>query len=153
MEYFNHFTLNTGNNRKTYPNEIDRGFLFKFLPIIKNIVNNGMCDFYDDTKLQITSEEKDYYMATIYTEHRGDFTPILFTAATSNPKKRKRLIKDVESLRNIIGDSRVFLPPEAPLIVDVVLPAIAIRMDLIKMTGDLSRCLAWGILDPGAVVK
>jgi len=148
MEYINHFTLKTGHCRKSFPSEIDKTFLFQFLPEVRNIINAGKCDFYFDTKIEIILEENDYYAATLYTEHDGHFIPVFFTVATSNQVKRKQLIKTAMAFRQVLPLENTFLPPDAPLIIDIVLPTIVSRMELAQITGDMSRCLSWALFDP-----
>lgn len=153
MEYINHFTLNTGNNCKSYPNEINKGFYFEFKPIVKKIIETGdICDYLENSYLQITLADTDQYVATLYSKYKDGFVPIIMTIATSNPEKRDTIIRDAMKFRDICQIKKTYLPPDAPLIIDIVFPSSILRMDLLRLTGDLSRCLAWAILDPGSIV-
>lgn len=157
MKYINHFTLSTGHSRRSYAEEIDKAFLMKFKPIVNNIIKTGeICEFaIKGTYMDIIMDGTDHYAATLYVDKNGQKVPIIVMEGTSNSEKRKMVEEDIKVFRrSAFGDGKVsFILPEAPLIVDVILPEAAMRLDLLIMTGDLSRCLAWTILDPGSVLK
>lgn len=153
MEYINHFTFNTGDCRVSTPDDINRDFAFFFLPKLKKILKSGqVCDFEFGTKIEIL-EEYGHYTATLYIEHEENLIPVFVTMATNNEKDRKTIIDNSEIFRKELGVDVVYLPPEAPLIIDIVLPTIVIRMDLVEVTGDMSKCLAWLILDPSKILE
>lgn len=153
MDYINHFTLNTGHSRKSYPGEVGKDILFSLRPQIKEIISDqGICEFIDDTYLQITIDpEGDMYAATLYVDYDGDKIPVFASMATSATDKRLEIEDNIKPIRKIIGPGISYMVPEAPVIVDMILPACNLRPDLFGMTGDMSRCLAWCILDPGAI--
>lgn len=155
MKYINHFTLNTGHNRKSYPSEIDKGFYFKFATIINDIIASGeICEFYiEGTYLKITTNGNDNYFATLHIDFNGEKIPIFATVATSNPDKRVQVISDIKPYFKLCASHGTFLPPDAPLIIDIVLPQIMLAPYVLEYTGDLSRCLAWTILFPQDIVK
>lgn len=152
MEYINHFTLNTGHNRKSYPTEIDKISFSRFLPIVEEIIEKGEeCKFIiEDTYLHIIMED-DQYVATLYSEFNGQNLPVFLSLATSNPGKRLDIENVMKEFRKFTDTVKSFMIPNPPVIVDVLLPAVQIRPDILSMTGDLSRCLAWAILDPGRI--
>lgn len=154
MDYINQFTYNTGHNRKSYPSDIGKEFLFNFLPMVNKYIESGeICDYLVDTRIRITTNDDDLYVASLYIVIDGDDVPVFMTMGTSNKHRRKEIINEAKKMRDLCRPDTIYMPPEAPLIIDFILPAMAVRPELAHLTGDLSKCLAWTILDPGAVLK
>lgn len=149
MEYINHFTMNTGHSRKSYPSEIDKKFFFQFVPIINEIIKDGgICEYIiDETYMRITPKNENCYFASLYIKNNGEYVPMFASAATSDVDMRVELISYVSEYRELCSPPNItFMPPEAPLIIDMILPSIFMRTDLLRYTGDMSRCLAWAML-------
>lgn len=154
MEYFNHYTLNTGHNRQSYASEVSSSTVFIMKTMVKRIVEaGGICEFFlPETFMEITLED-DIYAATLYIEDgQQNKQPILLSLATTNPKKRKEMIGEVNDVQKAFGINRICIIPKAPVIVDILLPAIHLRPELAHLTGDLTRCLAWVLLSPESVL-
>jgi hypothetical protein len=154
MNYFNHFTLNTRNNRKSFASEVDKDIVFRLMPVVKRAIEtSGICDFIiNETSIKITVEDNDTYAMTLFLGKESN--PALISFGTINGKKRKeiielskpfeKMIKPTTSIRTVI--------PDAPVIVDILLPGIMERMDLLELTGDLSRCIAWIVLSSESII-
>lgn len=154
MKYINHFTLTTGNNRKSYPSEINKEFFFKFKSMVNKIIENGgICEYIEGLSLKITPEGDDQYAASVYIKYQGQMLPILFSLATSNPLKRDSLIKSAIEFQKAFNAKVDYMPPAAPLIIDIIMLPAALCPEKLHLTGDLSRCLAWTILDPQSILE
>lgn len=153
MDYINHFTLNSGHCRKSYPSEVESGTFFNFMPKLKECIESkGICEFIDDSYLMVTVEDNDSYTATVFTKFKGDYAPFFVTTGTSNPNKREYVVSNITQLNKICGIKHAILPPSAPLIIDAILPSAILKPNFMKMTGDFSRCLAWIILDKNSII-
>lgn len=154
MEYINQFTFNTGHNRVSYPTEVNKQFFFSFMPILNKVIRaNEICEFVENTYINITVEDKDLYAATLYFKNNEEYIPFFSSMGTSNPNKRSGLIKASEVFRKVCRISETYMPPAAPLIIDVILPNAVYRTDVLSMTGDMSKCMGWLILDKEAIVE
>lgn len=60
MEYLNHYTLNTGHNRKSYPEEVNKDMYFILKRMIQDAKKHEFADVVDGTVMKLTIEDSGY---------------------------------------------------------------------------------------------
>ena len=101
MHTINHYTLNTGNLRVSYPEEVNKDLFF----ILKKYINKakrGKTQLLDGTYMYII-EEEDCYVCTLYGKRGNDFVPIISTSGTKDESARTYVWEQMEHM----GQSRV----------------------------------------------
>lgn len=142
MNYINHVTLNTGNARKTTPNEVNKEIYF----ILKRLYNdslNGKVEVFDGYTMKTIKENT----GTVITLYSKNNFPILTTAISKSDK--------LGILWNMMHDSsasqlktRSDKPIELPYIADRIEPSAVMDISAMSWTGDFSRCMGWIVLSP-----
>lgn len=137
MESINHITLNTGNMTQITENSVDKDMLFTMKRIRHDALKENGADIIDGTIFKMT-EEDDAYVGTLYYNNM----PLLVTAGTKD--------RDMEFWKTITENYKDFvsiavpdIPPGSPYVCDILLPGIAMRMDILHWSGDFTKCVAW----------
>lgn len=137
MESINHITLNTGNMTQITENSVDKDMLFTMKRIRHDALKENGADIIDGTIFKMT-EEDDAYVGTLYYNNM----PLLVTAGTKD--------RDMEFWKTITENYKDFvsiavpdIPPGSPYACDILLPGIAMRMDILRWSGDFTKCVAW----------
>lgn len=147
MDYINHYTLNTGNNRRSIPDDVDRNMYFILKRLIREAENNGKADILDGAFMELTIE-KSSYAITLFTEIDGDKVPFLMTCGCKDKKDAGSIIKEANNIyKNVYGNYAKAVPI-TPFCLDIVLPTIAEIPRVLEWTGDFCKCMAWAILAP-----
>lgn len=143
MEYINHYTVNTSDNRISYPEEVNKGVYLRIANIIKKAMNGEKAEVLDGTYIRLTADE-DCYAATLWADEE---TPLLVTVGADTEAGREKISKI------IITDYKGLYPktpiiPASPVITDIVLPPCILRPEILGWTGDFTRCLGWALMAP-----
>lgn len=147
MKYLNHYTVNTGDMRQSFPSEVHSEMIFTLNRIIKDAEANRYADVLDNTKVEITREDG-VYALTLYREHNGELLPIFMSVGCSAPDRTKDIWKSVESTYEKIYNKKVDIIPMYPYIADIILPYAGLFLPAFNWTGDFSRCMGWALLAP-----
>jgi hypothetical protein len=162
MELMNHYTLNTGDVRKSNFNEIDTKIIYE----LKNMVRNSMSEKGFDTplmddgiKYNIKSAiEKKGFMCTLgYYSNTGDLLPILEIVGSKFTNEPYKIISNLASeLEKVFKFRKVktkINKLKKPYVVDYIYPTVSIYMleNMLEpkdfsWTGDFCRCLGWIML-------
>ena len=146
MIEINHYTMNTGHQRKTTPDEVNKQIYVAFRGYIKKALSEEGTDFLDNTHLKITEEDIGY-VATLSGYAGNELIPIFVTAGTSEKDGRKYIWDAVCGMipeKNSISQ----IPVPTPYILDYVLPTAVAFPQVLSWTGDFSRCLGWAMMFP-----
>src|SRR5690625_3088328 len=145
MEYINHVTLNTGNCRKTYANEIDRGIYFRLNRMIKESTVGDGVEVYRGYRLKTTMGDGGA-IATIISINSG--IPVITSACSKMDHEAWHVLHDRGdmTLKTDKDD-----PPEPPYIIDYLEVGAAMHLDAMIWTGDFARCFGWTILSPSSI--
>lgn len=151
MHTINHYTLNTGNLRVSYPEEVNKD-LFFFLKKYINRAKRGKTQLLDGTYMYII-EEEDCYVCTLYGKRGNDFVPIISTSGTKDESARTYVWEQMEHMAKAEsqGDYTTRVPVTVPYIVDYVHITSVYFFDALTWTGDFARCLGWMMLFPEEV--
>lgn len=141
-DYINHITLNTGQSRKSYPNEVDRELYF----ILKRILNDSFqlegAKLFDAYILKGTPLES----GAIFTLYKDGKIPILTTAATK--RRDTELWESLHTTSVIPLYTKKEFQPSAPYVADRVEIGAMLDLEATKWTGDMAKCLGWITLFP-----
>lgn len=154
MQFFNHYTMNSQDMRVSYPSEVDKSIYFILKSIFesedeyKQVIDNLYADI---------ACEPNCYTSTLYLKKQGEYIPVLVSLGCSDESKARYVWDCAYSMfKNSVPfpPSAVPLMPAAPFVIDVILPTYILlpKRDM-SLTGDLTRCMGWMMLDPKAVVK
>lgn len=137
MGIINHLTLNTGHIFEITENSVDKDMLFTMKRIRHDALKENGADIIDGTIFKMT-EEDDAYVGTLYYNNM----PLLVTAGTKD--------RDMEFWKTITENYKDFvsiavpdIPPGSPYACDILLPSITMRMDILRWSGDFTKCVAW----------
>lgn len=143
MEYINHYTVNTSDNRISYPEEINKGVYLRMANIIKKAMNGEKAEVLDGTYIRLTADEE-CYAATLWADEK---TPLLVTVGADTEAGRQRISKIIiENYKGIYLRTPIF--PAAPVVADLILPAGIFHLGVFEWTGDFTRCLGWALMAP-----
>lgn len=143
MKYINHYTVNTSHNRRSYPEEINKGIYFKLAGIARKAIKGENVEVLDGTYITLTVEEG-CYAATLWADEK---TPLLLTVGAyceSGWQKISQII--IDDYKGLYAEPPLL--PAFPVIADVVLPSCILRPDVLRWTGDFTRCLGWALMAP-----
>lgn len=151
MEYINHYTLNTGDNRKSYPTEINPGINSSMDKMIAEFQNEGIALVLDDVYIRLDMYKYGSYVAILEKKVNNTFTPFLITGGCYSREEAPLLIRELSEVYETVYKKKVKIVPITPFCIDIVLPTSLIALDALSWTGDFCRCLAWKLLDPDAI--
>ncbi|GGN67668.1 hypothetical protein [Oceanobacillus indicireducens] len=147
MKYLNHITLNSGDLRKSYSDEVDKETFFVLNRIYSESFSENGATF-DDFHILKGTKLANGAIFTLLRKHEGGLVPILTTTA---------LKRDVQDTWEHLHDTTTTplktdrnKPVSAPCVIDR-LEAGAMYpqfMMALQWTGDLARILGWLALDP-----
>lgn len=152
LDYINHVTYNSMDINKTVPDDIDKKIYFILRNIVEESRKNTYAYVFDELAIQIT-EEDDIYVATIYYVYDGNKIPVVITYGSKSDQGVKKIWQYAKDFyRKVFGkyDSVEKFQIGAPLILDIVIPA-PVPLEIYTMTGDMSRCIGWMMLDPESI--
>lgn len=147
MECINHITLNSGNIRKTYSEEIDKELFFIINRIYTESFNKDGAVLLNKYKLKSTAVNGHGLISTIF-DLNG--MPILTTAVVN--EQGSEMWEILHTSTSLPLQTKVNEPPELPYVADRIEPGVALNMSAMKWTGDFSKCLAWIHLSPKSIV-
>lgn len=147
MEYFNHYTLNTDDNRKSIPAEVGKGIYFVLASKLSDARRNGKAEILDGTYMELT-EEGSTYAITLFKEINENKIPLLLTCGCKNKSDAAKTIKTVNEVYKEVYGKNPMVFPIAPFCIDVILPSIIVAPEITEWTGDFCKCMAWAILAP-----
>ena len=152
LDYINHVTYNSMDLNKTVPDDVDKKLYF----ILRNIVEESRKNAYvyplDELAVQIT-EEDDIYVATIYYVYEENKIPVVITYGSKSDHGAKKIWQYAKEFYDKVFGGYDFTEKfqiGAPLILDIVIPA-PVPLEIYTMTGDMSRCIGWIMLDPESI--
>lgn len=145
MEYINHITLNTGQVRKSYANEIDKGLYFTLNRVLKEAITSEGATLFEKYTVKTTKVGP----SAITTVYGPESMPILTTACSKN---------DDGSLWRMLHDTyagplatNANSPVPSPYVADRIEVGAMKHMDALVWTGDFARCVAWAALYPNKI--
>lgn len=137
MSTINHLTLNTGHILEITENSVDKDMLFAMKRIRHDALKENGANIVDETVFKMT-EEGNSYVGTLYCNN----VPLLVTAGTKNRDMNFwRMI--TENYKDFVSVTIPDIPPGSPYACDILLPGIAMRMDILIWSGDFTKCVAW----------
>ncbi|ALA55226.1 hypothetical protein CAY60_021285 [Shouchella clausii] len=143
MKFISHITLNTGHVRKTYPNEVDKSLFFRLNRIYKESFEKDGAILFDEYLVKGTKFEGGSIL-TLYSD--DGLLPILTTASSKH--KHTELWETLHSSATVPLATQATNPADGPFIVDRLEIGAMTNMDILKWTGDFSRCMGWASLNP-----
>lgn len=146
MNYLNHYTLNTGHNRKSYSNEVNKGMYFMLNRLIQEAMKNEFVDVLDGTVMKLTIEGSSYVI-TLFNNIK-EKNPLLVTFGCKYGKDATNIVKEANSFYKKIYNEESKIVPITPFCLDIVLPSLIFYPQIAEWTGDFCRCMAWSILSP-----
>lgn len=146
MEYLNHYTLNTGHNRKSYPEEVNKDMYFILKRMIQDAKKHEFADVVDGTVMKLTIEDSGYVI-TLF-NNIEEKIPLLITFGCRDGKDAAKTIKAANKFYQSIYNTELKIAPIAPFCLDVVVPSLIFNSEISAWTGDFSRCMSWAILAP-----
>ena len=146
MEYINHYTLNTGDNRKSLPSEVNKDMYFVLKRMIDEAKRNEFADVLDGTVMKLTIEDNSYAI-TLF-NNSEEKIPLLTTLGCSDGKDAAKTLKEANRLYKSIYNQESKISPITPFCIDVILPSIIFNPKVSAWTDDLCRCMAWVLLAP-----
>lgn len=153
IESFNHYTVNTGHSRQSFPSEVNKELYFIYQSIIKKAREEAFVDVIDGIKMKLTVEKDKTYVCSLYTEYNGSLQPILITCGCCAKESSVDLLKTVRRSYKTVSGKDFNITPMAPFVLDMILPAAILRHDALEWTGDFTRCIGWEIMSPESVRK
>jgi len=151
MKYINHFTINTKNNRISYPSEVEKELFFILKSKFKDAESENGVNLMDDTVFKLTVEENRTYAGTLYLKSGNELVPVLITYGTKEDSDRNYVWDNIKKIRKQFSDDELIMPPATPFIVDYILPTACLNPIIFEWTGDFTKCLAWMILFPEVI--
>lgn len=79
IESFNHYTLNTGDSRRSHPSEVDKSMYLVLKGFIRDSQKKEFVDLFDGVQFKITMTERRSYVCTLFKTIKGEHTPFLIT--------------------------------------------------------------------------
>lgn len=146
MDYLNHYTLNTGHNRKSYPNEVDKSMYFTLKRMIQDATKNEFADVLDGTVMKLTIENS-AYVITLFNDIEEKI-PLLVTFGCKEGKDAANIIKEANNFYKKIYNKESKIVPITPFCLDIIMPSLIFNPQIAEWTGDFCRCMAWSILAP-----
>lgn len=157
----NHYTLTTGDNQISSPDDIDPKIAFALHGIIKDAQAKGGTKLPGDDPLvlEISIIPGDdplitnAYIATIFYQDNERLIPLVTSVGAKNEYDAdmawKLITKEMPRTLDFVKGERQI---SAPMIVDRLICALP-RPDLYFLTGSICRHLGWMILYPDAVIN
>ncbi len=146
MEYLNHYTLNTGHNRKSYPEEVDKDMYFILKRMIQDAKKHEFADVVDGTVMKLTIEDSGY-VVTLFNNIKEKI-PLLVTFGCRDGKDAAKIIKEANNFYKTIYKKEYKVVPITPFCLDILLPSSIFNPEVSYWTGDFCKCIAWAILAP-----
>lgn len=149
MERFNHYTLNTGHSKTSYPTDVDKGIYFIMRNYVENALNcnDELMDFIDGTKIKLTAEGTTY-VCSLY-DSKG--IPFLMTAGCCDKNRYAEIYGMMADVFKRVGGKPTGIAPMPPFVLDLVLPNFVNCIDKLEWTADFCQCLGWMIMSPESV--
>lgn len=142
MKNINHVTFNTGNNVQYKDDSV---IVKRVRPIIQEMVveaaQKRVIEIVDDVKLNcvIVPEEK-VYTATLFVDELV-YTPLIETAGAVDEHGAEFLWPQMENLfHTVYGMKTPATCPKTPFISDIVYWPAIFRGDVLKWSGDFTKC-------------
>lgn len=146
MEYINHYTLNTGNNRKSFSKEVDKNMYFTLKRMIDDAERHEFADVMDGTVMNLTIEDS-AYVITLF-NNIEEKIPLLVTFGCRDGKDAAKTIKEANKIYKTIYNAEPKVAPITPFCLDILFPSVIFNPEISEWSGDFCRCMAWAILSP-----
>lgn len=127
MDFFNHYTVNTGHSTVQKPEDVSKKLYFILKDIAKEL-----------------REEEGCYALTLFAD---DDKPILTSIGCKDTTNEAELNKNIQMMALSMGiEQKVYL--KAPFVADIIHAGVIARPDVMEWSGDFTRCMAWILLAP-----
>lgn len=147
MEHINHYTLNTGSNRRSVPSEVDKEIFFTLKRILSDARKKGKAEILDGTFIELT-EEGSAYAITLFKEVCSNKVPLLLTCGCRDKADASKVLKIVNDFYKSAYGKNPIISPICPFCMDIILPYMLISSEIMSWTGDFCKCMAWTLLAP-----
>ena len=143
MDFFNHYTVNTGHSTVQKPEDVSKKLYFILKDIAKELREEESAEILDDTYARLT-EEEGCYALTLFAD---DDKPILTSIGCKDTTNEVELNKNIQMMALSMGiEQKVYL--KAPFVADIIHAGVIARPDVMEWSGDFTRCMAWILLAP-----
>lgn len=151
IEYINHYTANTADQRMSLPGEVDKKMVVVLKRLIRDATNHKYPEILDGITMDLT-KDGGVYICTLYARIGEKQAPILVTAGCKEKEQYAELNNTVRELYETVCHDKYAITPMPPTVVDIVLPTANLRTDALSWTGDFCRCLGWMMLEPRRII-
>lgn len=154
IKQINHFTLNSGHNRKSEKTDINKELFFKLNSLFQESLKDGgvAMELQGKNFIVDSTLEEGCGLTTLYIIFGSDKIPLLTTAYSDESYTAYDMLVDV--YKKFYPNAKVLpIRPQLPYIADLIFPSIALMPDVATWTGDFTKCMGWIAIAGPDVIK
>lgn len=151
IESFNHYTLNTGDSRRSHPREVDKNMYLVLKGFIRDSQKKEFVDLFDGVQFKLTMTERRSYVCTLFKTIKGQHTPFLITFGCCDKEDYSYMLEQLQNFYERFNHEKPKVIPSLPFVADMIMPAALFCMKELEWTGDFCRCMGWAVLSPESI--
>ena len=145
MDFFNHYTLNTGDFRQSTREELDEGTCFALRKMVREAEKSGSTEVLDDVKMRITREGTSYII-TLFIEVDEQEIPILCTMGCRDRFDYEYVWDSARHIYSSFFKEDLKVVPILPFVADIVYPMSILAPSVLEWSGSFCRDMGWFLL-------
>ena len=126
IEYINHYTANTADQRMSLPEEVDKKMVVVLKRLIRDATKHKYPEILDGITMDLT-KDGELYICTLYARIGEEQVPILATAGCKGKEQYAELNKTVRDLYTAVCHDEYKITPMPPMVVDIIFPTASLR--------------------------